>query len=166
MRWFCSIAKSCLTLHNPTDCGIPGFPVLHYLPEFDQVHVHWVSDSIQPSHPLPSPVLLPSVFPSIRVFSCQVAKLNEDVYLKQNCVWIHWGLCQCQLSLWQWCLCPRASSPSHLRPLHLLFLLPGMPSTVITGHTSFRCQLPECPCFMSPSSLQFCVPLSIKVLCL
>ena len=37
------------------DCSMPGFPVLHYLPEFAQTHVHWVSDAIQPSHPLLSP---------------------------------------------------------------------------------------------------------------
>ena len=36
-------------------CGMPGFPVLHYLPEFAQTHVHWVGDAIQPSHPLSSP---------------------------------------------------------------------------------------------------------------
>ena len=40
---------------DPMDSSIPGFPVLHYLPEFAQTHVHWVSDAIQPSHPLPSP---------------------------------------------------------------------------------------------------------------
>ena len=50
------------------DCSTPGFPVLHYLPEFAQTHVHWVDDAIQPSRPLPS-VLLSSIFPSIRVFS-------------------------------------------------------------------------------------------------
>ena len=33
---------------------MPGFPVLHYLPEFVQTHAHWVSDAIQPSHPLSS----------------------------------------------------------------------------------------------------------------
>ena len=33
------------------DCSIPAFPVLHYLPEFAQTHVHWISDVIQPSHP-------------------------------------------------------------------------------------------------------------------
>ena len=37
------------------DCSIPDFPVLHHLPEFAQTHVHWVSDAIQPSHPLSSP---------------------------------------------------------------------------------------------------------------
>ena len=37
---------------DPIDCSTPGFPVLHYLPEFAQIHVHWVSDAIQSSHPL------------------------------------------------------------------------------------------------------------------
>ena len=37
------------------DCFTPGFPVHHQLPEFTQTHVHWVSDAIQPSHPLSSP---------------------------------------------------------------------------------------------------------------
>ena len=41
------------TLCNPMDCSMPGFPVLHYLPEFTQTHVHWVDDTIQPFH-LPS----------------------------------------------------------------------------------------------------------------
>ena len=45
---------------------MPGFSVLHHLPEFTQTHVLWVGDAIQPSHPL---LLLPSVFPSIRVCS-------------------------------------------------------------------------------------------------
>ena len=45
----------------------PGLPVHHQVPEFTQTHVHWVSDAIQPScRPL---LLLPSIFPSIRVFS-------------------------------------------------------------------------------------------------
>ena len=36
------VAKLCLTLCNPIDCSTPGFPVLHYLPEFAQTQVHWV----------------------------------------------------------------------------------------------------------------------------
>ena len=47
----CSIAKSCPALGDPMDCSAPpppsGFPVLNYLPEFAQVHVHWVSPSIK-----------------------------------------------------------------------------------------------------------------------
>ena len=51
---FCclSVAKSCLTLCNPTNCSMTDSSVLHYLPEFAQTHLHWVNDAIQPSHPL------------------------------------------------------------------------------------------------------------------
>ena len=48
---------------------MPGLPVHHQLPWLTQTHVHRVSDAIQPSHPLSSLLLLPSIFPSIRVFS-------------------------------------------------------------------------------------------------
>ena len=44
-----------VTLCDPMDCSIPGFPVFQYLPQFAQTHVHWVSDAIQPPHPLSSP---------------------------------------------------------------------------------------------------------------
>ena len=50
-----SVAHSCLTLCDPMDCSMPGFPVHHQLLEFAQTHVHRVDDAIQPSHPLPSP---------------------------------------------------------------------------------------------------------------
>ena len=49
--------------------NIPGLPIHHQLPEFTQTHVHRVRDAIQPSHPRSSPYLLPSIPPSIRVFS-------------------------------------------------------------------------------------------------
>ena len=49
------IAKSCLTLCDPMNCSMPGFPVHHYLLEFAQTHVLWVSDTIQPSHLLSPP---------------------------------------------------------------------------------------------------------------
>ena len=52
---YCLVAKLCLTLCNPMVCSMPGFPVLYYLLEFAQIHVHWVSDAIQPSHLLLSP---------------------------------------------------------------------------------------------------------------
>ena len=65
----CSVARSCPTLCDPVDCSTPGFPVLHYLPELAQAHVHWVGDAIQQSHPLSSPSPPASVFPSIKVSS-------------------------------------------------------------------------------------------------
>ena len=46
---------SCPTFWNPMDYSTPGLPVCHQLPELTQTHVHWVSDAIQPSHPLLSP---------------------------------------------------------------------------------------------------------------
>ena len=49
------------------DYSTPGFPVLHYLPEFAQTYIHWVHLIL--CHPL----LPPSVFPSIRVFSSELA---------------------------------------------------------------------------------------------
>ena len=50
-----SVTQACLTLCDPMDCSTPGLPVHHQLPEFTQTHIHWVSHTIQPSHPLPSP---------------------------------------------------------------------------------------------------------------
>ena len=70
---FSSVTQSRPNLCKPSDYSTPGLPVHHQLPEFTQTHVHWVSDAIQPSHPLSSPSFLPSIFPSIRVFS------NESV---------------------------------------------------------------------------------------
>ena len=52
---FSSVAQLCLTFYYPVDRSMPGFPVLHRLPEFPQTHVHRVGDAIQPSHPLSSP---------------------------------------------------------------------------------------------------------------
>ena len=46
---------SCLTLCDPMNRSTPGLPVHHQLPEFTQTHIHRVSDTIQPSHPLSSP---------------------------------------------------------------------------------------------------------------
>ena len=55
----CSVTQSFLTVCNPMNYSTPSFPVLHYLAEFAQIHVHGVHDAIQPSHPLspPSPAL-------------------------------------------------------------------------------------------------------------
>ena len=49
----CSVVSS--SLRPPMDCSMPGFPVLHHLPEFAQTHVHHIGDAIQPSYYLSSP---------------------------------------------------------------------------------------------------------------
>ena len=54
---FSSVTESCPTLCNPMNCSRPGLPVHHQLLEFTQTHIHWVGDTIQPSHPLLSPSL-------------------------------------------------------------------------------------------------------------
>ena len=82
------------TLFDPMDYNTPGFPVLHYLPEFAQTHVHWVDDAIQPSHSLlpPSPPALnlsqhQSLFRWVS-FSHQVAKVLELQLQHQSFQWI------------------------------------------------------------------------------
>ena len=66
----CSVDKSCPTLCDPMTRSTPGFPV-HHLLELAQTRVYCTGDAIQPSHPLSPPLLLPSVSPSIRVFSSE-----------------------------------------------------------------------------------------------
>ena len=61
----CSLTQLYPTPCDPMDCSTPGFPVFHHLSELAQTHVRWVGDAIQPSHPLLSPLLLPSVFSSV-----------------------------------------------------------------------------------------------------
>ena len=65
----CSVTKLCLAFCDPMDCSKSGFSFLNYLLELAQIHVHWVSSA---NHLiLCCPLLLPPVFPSIRVFSNQ-----------------------------------------------------------------------------------------------
>ena len=60
LQMSCSVTQLCPTLCNLMKCSTPGFPVLHYILKFAQIHVHWVYDAIQRSHSLspPSPPVL------------------------------------------------------------------------------------------------------------
>ena len=91
----CSVTKSCLTLHDPMDCSTRGFPVPHHLPEFSQVHVHCISDAIQPSISSSVP-LSPPAF-NLSQDQClfqwvsslrQVAKVLEFQLQHQSFQWI------------------------------------------------------------------------------
>ena len=69
----CSVAKGCLTLCNPMDCSVPSFPVLYHLPgllKLMSIESVMISNHFILCHPL---LLLPSIFPSIRVFSNESA---------------------------------------------------------------------------------------------
>ena len=84
------VARSCLTLCDPMDFRMPGFPVLHHLTEFAQTHVHCVGDAIQPSCPLSSPS--PPAFNLSQHQSLfqvgsshQVAKVLEPQFQDQSC---------------------------------------------------------------------------------
>ena len=70
---FSSVTQSCLTLCNPVNCSMSGFPVYYQLLELAQTCVHWIGDAVQPPHPLSSPSLPAFIFSSFRVFS------NESV---------------------------------------------------------------------------------------
>ena len=74
---FSSVAQLCQTLCEPMDCRTPVFPVHHQLLEIPQTHVHWVSDTIQPFHPLSSP-------------SSLAFNLSQHQDLFQ---WISWSFC-------------------------------------------------------------------------
>ena len=64
------------------DCSMPGLPVPYHLPGVCQVHVHWIGDAVQPSHPLMSSSPSASIFPSIRDFSNQ-----SSVYIRWPKYW-------------------------------------------------------------------------------
>ena len=90
---FSSVAQLCPTLCNTMNCSTPGLPVHHQLPELTQTHVHWVSDAIQPSHPLssPSPLVLnlsqhQGLFQWVSS-SHQVAKVLEFQLQHQSLQW-------------------------------------------------------------------------------
>ena len=93
---FCcfSVTKMCPPLCEPMNCSMTDFPVLHYLLQFAQTHVHWVGDATRPSHPLspPSPPAL-SLSQHQGLFqwvSCsrQVAKVLELQLQHQSFQWI------------------------------------------------------------------------------
>ena len=78
----CSVAKSCLPLCDPTDCSTSGFPVLHHLPGFAQIHVHWVGDAIQPSYPLSPPSS-----PALNLFQHQVFPTELALHIRWPKYW-------------------------------------------------------------------------------
>ena len=75
------VSNSLWSHDRDQDCSTPDFPVHHQLPELAPIHVHWVSDAIQPSYPLSSP------FPPAFSLSQHQGLSNESVI----CIW--WPKC-------------------------------------------------------------------------
>ena len=75
MQSFSSVAQLCPTLCDPMNQSMPGLPVHHQLPESIQTHLHWVSDTIQPSHLLS--------FPSPPAFNLQSFPGSGSIQLSQ-----------------------------------------------------------------------------------
>ena len=103
----------CPTLHNPMDCSTAGFPVLYCLLEFAQIHVHWISDAIQPSHPLLStspPDINLSLFSPNRA-ACSL----HYVYIVQGSA-RHLGIVSVQFSHSVVSNSLRPHEPQHARP--------------------------------------------------
>ena len=92
----CSVPQSCSALCDPMDCSTPGFPVRHYLLKFAQIQL------LMPSrHRILccSLLLLRSVFPSIRVFSSELAlhirwplALASALFKSSHTAWVAYGL--------------------------------------------------------------------------
>ena len=90
---FSSVAQSCPTLCDPVDYSMPGFPVLHYFPEFVQTHDHWVNDANQPSYHLSPSSPAPSLSQHQSLFqwvssSHQVTQVLEFQLQDQSLQWI------------------------------------------------------------------------------
>ena len=94
------VAQSCPTLCHPMDCSVPGLPVPHHLSEFAQVHDRWISDTIQPSHPLSSSLPAFSLSQHQGLFlACRLFLLRSFGHAK---AW-HYHLCAFFLSCSESC---------------------------------------------------------------
>ena len=106
---FNSVAQSCQTLWDPMDCSMPGLPVHHQLLEPTQTHVHWVGDTIQPSHLLSSPSPpAPNLSLQQSLFKCDNRRQHSERDLKilRYCLWRWWKgpwtkECQQPLEAWK-----------------------------------------------------------------
>ena len=97
---FSSVAQLCPTLCDPMKHSTPNLPVHHQLPEFTQTHLHWVGDTIQPSHPLSSPSPLAfSLFQHQGLFKGVSSSGGQSIGVSASSVlpmniqgWFSWGL--------------------------------------------------------------------------
>ena len=133
----------------------PGFPVLHYLPEFAQTHILCISDAIQPSRPLSPLLLLPSIFPSIRVFSNDLA------------LCIRWA------EYWSFSISPSSEYSGFISLRIDWFDLLAVQGTLksLLQHHSLKASIPQCSAFftitvseMKKYEISNCVSLSVGLI--
>ena len=128
----CSVTQSCPNLCDPMDCSTPGLPVPYHRPEFAQVHVHFISDAVQPSHPLMPSFPLPSIFSSISDFSNESA-----ILIRWQRYWTSASASVLPTSIWGWFL---------LRLTGLLSLLSKGLSGIFSS-TSLKASILWCSAF-------------------
>ena len=130
---WCSIAKSCLTPWDLMGCYTPGFPVLCYLPEFAQIHVHCSDDDIQSSHPLspPSP-------PALNLS-------QHQVFSKESALHIRWP----KYWSFRFNISPSNSGLISFRMDRLdLLVVQGIPKSLLQHHSSKASILQHSPFFI------------------
>ena len=128
----CSVAQSSLTLCDPMDCSMPGFPALHCLVEFVQTYVHLVDDAIQPSHPLLTPFSsCPQSFPASGSYRLKPPRLlcpwdspdkdtGGDCHTLLQGIFLTKGSNRCLLYLLHWQEGSFPSPPGKPNPGHFL----------------------------------------------
>ena len=78
----CLVTKPCPTLCDPLDCNTPGLPIPHHRLEVTQVHAHWISDAVWPSHPL-----LPSSPPAFNLSQHQGFSSESACHIREPKCW-------------------------------------------------------------------------------
>ena len=79
------VVQSCPTLCNTMDCNTPGFPDFCYLQEFAQIHVQWVGDAVQPSHPLSTQHACLMTLPVCRALTYSTVSSCSTHIVPQKC---------------------------------------------------------------------------------
>ena len=113
---FSLVPQSRPTLCDPMDCSMPGFPVHHQLQELAQTHVHQVSDTIQPSHPLSSssaPAFSLSQLRGLFTYQPEECIFQSHIFLPFHTVY---GVPKARIL--KWFAIPFSSGPCFFRTLH------------------------------------------------
>ena len=137
----CSVTKLRPILCDPVDCSMPGFPVLWYLLDFAQTHVHWVGDAIQPSHPR-VPFSCPSSSPSSGPFPMSPFFSSGQSIDASPCLsYEYWGLIYFRIDSFE-LLAVQGTLKSLLKHwsskasfLQCLFVMVQLTSIIATGKT-------------------------------